>query len=116
MKRPKLNISKKELYDEMVLSMHYREPTTKLVSMFVAMAEGVWSMFSYSIEEDRSDVVANCVAQLCERFHKYDFNKTNPFSFLTAIISNVGKDTFTKTLTTSELSLEKLFSNESDEE
>ena len=85
----KLNVSKEEMYSEMVKSMWMGNPTNKLVEIFQLMTEKLAQQFIYVVEEDRNDVIAFTIAGLLERYYKYDFNLKNPFSYFTSIIKNL---------------------------
>jgi len=85
----KLNIDKEEMYNELVISMWEGEPTNRLVNMFYDMTEGLVGKFNYVIEEDARDAQAFAMEGLLSRYHKFDFNKKNPFSYYTSTIINL---------------------------
>jgi DNA-directed RNA polymerase specialized sigma subunit len=115
MSKKKLNINKKEMYDEMVISMWQQNPTDKLIKMFSDMSVALANQFVYVIQEDRNDVVAFALAGLLERYYKFDFNKTNPFSYYTQTITNLIINSFGLVKRDAEFSIDAILTSDNEE-
>ncbi len=85
----KLDIDKADMYRELVISMWDAKPTERLIEMFYQMAKKLADVFPNVIEEDKNDAISFVMEGLLSRYHKFDFNRTNPFSYYTTTITNL---------------------------